>query len=113
MRMVVKAADEDGIRVTVQTREDKCRRIGRENVDSVSLGRTAAAALMSPTPYLAEERPKKKRPTHSIGSGITEEATMSRPAVLDTVFQRQTAAAAMAVIRHGEGQKVGTSTKRK
>ena len=47
------------------------------------------------------------------GGGTSEEFTLSRPYVLDTVFQQRTAAAAVAGIRHGEGRNVGIGTKRK
>ena len=60
-----------------QTREDKCGRVGRENYDGVPLGRTAKADPMDPTQYLAEKRPKKKRPAQRIGREISEAATVS------------------------------------
>ena len=101
------------ITMSAETWEDRRGRIGRENVDGVPHGRTATAAPMAPTPSLAEERPTKKRPAQRIGQRIAEAATVSSPAVSDTVFQRRTAAAATAGSRNGEGQKVGISTKRK
>ena len=60
-----------------ETREDKGRRIGRENVDGVPLGRTATAAPMAPTPSLVEERLTKRRPAQNIGREIAEAATVS------------------------------------
>ena len=59
------------------TREDKGRRIGRENVDGVPLGRTATAAPMAPTPSLVEELTTKKHPAQHIGCEIAEAATVS------------------------------------
>ena len=63
--------------VAVQTREYKRGRIGRGNVDGVPLGRMAMAALMAPTPSLAEECPKKKRPAQPIEHGIAEAEMVS------------------------------------
>ena len=63
--------------VVVQTREDKCRRIGQENVDGVLLGRTPTTALMSPTPSLVEEEPTNKSPAQRIGLGIVKASTVT------------------------------------
>ena len=64
---------------------------------------------LSPT----EDRPTKKRPYQSIRRRIAAEVKVSWPAILDMIFQRRTAAAVAAGSRHGEGQNVGISTKRK
>ena len=58
-------------------REEKRRRVGTGNVDSVPLGRTATAALMAPTSSLEEERTTKKRPSQCIERDIAEAATVS------------------------------------
>ena len=75
------------MRKEAETREDECGggtdtrgqaqayRAGK--IDGVPLGRMATAAPMAPTPYLAEERPTKKRPTQRIRRGIAEAATVS------------------------------------
>ena len=68
---------ETRITMVAETREDKRGRIGRENVDSIPLLRTATVDLMDPTPSLAEERPKKKSPAQSIVRKIAEAATVS------------------------------------
>ena len=47
------------------------------------------------------------------GGDTAEVLTVSILAVLDTVFQKRTSAAAMAGIRHVEGQKLGIGTNRK
>ena len=49
------------ITTAAETREDKRGRIGKENVDSVPIDRTATAVPMAPNLYLAGERPTKKR----------------------------------------------------
>ena len=40
--------------LAVKTREDKIMSMRQEIVDGVPLGRMAPAAMMDPTPYLAE-----------------------------------------------------------
>ena len=56
--------------MVVEKQEDKCGRIGRENIDGVPLGRTATAASMAPNKYLAEEQHSNNHPAHNIGCGI-------------------------------------------
>ena len=63
--------------VSVQMKEDKCRSIGRENVDNVPRRRMSTADPMDPTPCFSEERPTKKLPTQRFGCGISEAATVS------------------------------------
>ena len=63
--------------MAADTREDKRENIGRENIYGVPIVRTATEAPMALTPYLAEERPTKKRPVQRIGNNIAEAATMS------------------------------------
>ena len=64
-----------------ETREEKHARIGQENVDVIPLGRAATAEPMAQTPYIAEERLRKKHPSQRIGREIAEAATVSLPAM--------------------------------
>ena len=57
--------------VAVKTWEENRGRVGQEKIDGVPLSIMATAALMAPTPSLAEEQPAKKRPAQDIGCGVT------------------------------------------
>ena len=57
-------------------REYKRGRTGLENVDGILLGRTAMASPMVPTPYIVEERPKKKLHAQNIKREIAEATTV-------------------------------------
>ena len=48
--------------VSIETREEKCRHIGRESVEGVPPGGTATVSTMTPSPSLAKEFPTKKWP---------------------------------------------------
>ena len=64
--------------VAVETREDKTRNSGRENIDSVPLSLTATAYLMAQYPSTEDERLTKKRPAQNIGYGRTTTETVSQ-----------------------------------
>ena len=54
--------------------EDKHRRIGREHIDGIPLGRTATADPLAPTSSLTEKGMTKNHPSKYIGCGITIES---------------------------------------
>ena len=63
--------------MAVETREDKIRHNGRENIDGVLQGVTSTAALIDLYPYPAEERTTRKCHAQRIRRGIEEAVTVS------------------------------------
>ena len=69
----------------VETREERRRRVGRENFNGVLLSGTTTAALMSQSQSHVKYIPKNNSPDHHIGHMITVVATVYFYGVLYTV----------------------------